>query len=198
MSKYKMDQCTLQSYFKSICNSFYIAYIQVKRLEKLEDELESICPEKELELVKNLLEISVPEELQQKYMASKYSKEELLEKRKEELELAKKEYDEKCKELQEPKWLWNELLWKTAGRSIALVLKQIKEEDFSVIVTSKEEIIALMAFFRGKSVKEYRIINTDEQYLKSFPTGEKMYEEFYAAYCLEDDKEMEKVIHKYF
>lgn len=198
MSNYKMDQYTLQSYFKSICNSFYIAYIQVKRLEKLEDELESICPENELELVKNLLKISVPEELQQKYMSSKYSKEELLEKRKEELELAKKEYDEKCKELQDPKWLWNELLWKTAGRSITILLKQIKEEDFSVIVTSKEEIIALMAFFRGVSVEEYRIINTDEQCLKSFPTGEKMYEEFFSAYCLCDNKEMEKVIKKYF
>lgn len=161
MSNYKMDQYTLQSYFKSVCNSFYIAYEQVKRLEKLEDELESTCPG-------------------------------------EELELAKKEYDEKYKELQDPKWLWNELLWKTAGRSITILLKQIKEEDFSVIVTSKEEIIALMAFFRGISVEEYRIINTDEQCLKSFPTGEKMYEEFFSAYCLCDNEKMEKVIKKYF
>lgn len=34
MSEYKMSQYELQSYFKSLCNSFYIAYDQVKRLEK--------------------------------------------------------------------------------------------------------------------------------------------------------------------
>ena len=198
MSNYNMDQYTLQSYFKSVCNSFYIVYKQVRRLEKLEEELESTCPDEELKMVKRCLKVyELEEEWQQKYIMQKYSKEEL-EKRKEELELAKKEYDEKCKELQDPKWLWNELLWKTAGRSITILLKQIKEEDFSVIVTSKEEIIALMAFFRGVSVEEYRIINTDEQCLKSFPTGEKMYEEFLSAYCLCDNKEMEKVIKKYF
>lgn len=197
MSNYMMEQYTLQSYFKSLCNSFYIAYKQVKRLKKLEEELESTCPYEELKLVENLLEISVPEELEQKYMASKYSKEEL-EKKKEELELAKKEYDEKCKELEEPKRFWGELLWKKGMSSIASVLKQIDEVNFSVIVTNKEEIIALMAFFREYSVKEYRIINTDEQYLKSFPTGRKMYEEFFATYCLEDDYGMKKVIRKYF
>lgn len=197
MSRYTMDQYTLQGYFKSLCNSFYIAYEQVKRLEKLEEELESTCPEEELELVRNLLEISVPEELEQKYMASKYSKEEL-EKRKEELELAKDEYDEKCKELEEPRTFWSELLWKKGSKSIALVLKQIKKENFSVIVTSKEEIIALMAFFKNYSVEEYGIINTEEQYLKSFPSDKKMYEDFFAAYCLADEDEMKKVIKKYF
>lgn len=197
MSKYTMDQYTMQSYFKSLCNSFYIAYIQLKRLEKLEEELKSSCPNEELEMVERCLKVYELEEWQQKYITQKYSKEEL-EKRKEELELAKKEYDEKCKELQEAEWLGDELLWEKIGKNITFVLKQIKEKNFSIIVTSKEEIIALMAFFMIHDLRIYQIINIDERYLKSFPTGEKMYEDFYAAYCLVDDDEMKKVIKKYF
>ena len=34
MSEYKMNQYDLQRYFKSLCNSFYIAYENVTRLEK--------------------------------------------------------------------------------------------------------------------------------------------------------------------
>lgn len=41
MSDYKMSQYDLQSYFKSLCNSFYIAYEQVKRLEKEEEGLKA-------------------------------------------------------------------------------------------------------------------------------------------------------------
>lgn len=197
MSNYTMNQDTLQSYFKSLCNSFYIAYEQVKQLEKLAEELESTCPDEELEIVERCLKVYELEEWQQKYIMQKYSKEEL-EKQKERLEMAKKEYDEKCEELERPYRFWNNSLWERGAKNISGLLGTMKENGFSIIVTNREEIIALMAFFRERSVKEYRIINTDEQYLKSFPTGEKMYEEFYAAYCLEDDKEMEKVIHKYF
>lgn len=197
MSNYTMNQYTLQSYFKSVCNSFYIAYEQVKRLEKLEEELESTCPDEELKMVKRCLKVyESEEEWQQKYIMQKYSKEEL-EKRKEELEQAKNEYDEKCKELKRPKDFWAELLWKNI-KDIEAILFKIIRNKFSVIVTSKEEIIALMAFFRDNSVGRYRIINKDEQCLKSFPTGKKMYEEFFSAYCLCDNEEMEKVIKKYF
>ena len=197
MSNYTMDQYTLQSYFKSLCDSFYIAYSQVKRLEKEMDELDSTCPDEELKTVKSCLKVYELEEWQQKYIVQKYSKEEL-EKRKEELELAEKEYEGKCKELEWPYRFWNNSLWEGGAKNILRLLGTIRDDDFSVIVTSKEEVIALMAFFRERSVKEYRIINTDEEYLKSFPTGEKMYEDFFAAYCLADEDEMEKVIKKYF
>ena len=43
MSSYTMEQEVLQSYFESLCNSFYIAYEQVKRLEKEMDELDITC-----------------------------------------------------------------------------------------------------------------------------------------------------------
>lgn len=207
MSKFTMEQEVLQSYFKSICNSFYIAYEQVKRLEIEEYKLEDSDPYEELKLVENLIKISVPEELEKKYMTPKYSKEEL-KKRKEELELAKKKYEADCEELKLPNWFWGTILWDICGKSISLVLQQIKKENFSIIVTSKEEIIALMAFFRGHTVNEYDIINTDAQYLELFPTGEKMYEEFLQAYLKEKDvngketydglEPMKEVIKKYF
>ena len=196
MSKCTMDEYTLQSYFKSLCNSCYIAYKQLVRLEEEMDELNSTCPDEELEMVKSCLQVYKSEEWQQKYIMQKYSKEEL-EKRKEELELAEKEYDEKCEKLDRPKQIWSNLFWKNV-KNIAEILAIIKENYFSIIVTSKEEVIALMAFFKDHDLSNYRIINTDEQYLRSFPTGEKMYEDFYAAYCLNDDDEMKKVIQRYF
>ena len=52
-----MDKKALQSYFKSLCDSFYIAYKQVKRLEKQQDELEETEPCSELEIVNKLLEM---------------------------------------------------------------------------------------------------------------------------------------------
>ena len=52
-----MDEYTLQSYFKSLCNSYTIAYNQVKRLEEQRDKLETtFCPCQELEIVENLLQ----------------------------------------------------------------------------------------------------------------------------------------------
>lgn len=194
MSSYTMEQEVLQSYFKSLCNSFYIAYEQVKRLEKEMDELDITYSDEELEMVKSCLKVHELEEWQQKYIVQKYSKEEL-EKRKEELEQAKKEYDGKCKELERQYMFWNNL---GEAKNILRLLGTIKDYNFSIIVTNREEIIALMAFFRERSVREYRIINTDEEYLKSFPTGEKMYEDFFNAYYLADDDEMKKVIKKYF
>jgi len=47
----KMEQYELQSYFKSLCNSFYIAYEQVKRLEKEEDDLIESYNEEDLEMI---------------------------------------------------------------------------------------------------------------------------------------------------
>ena len=46
-----MKRDTLQSYFKSLCNSFYIAYAEVKRLEKELEEVDSTVEEKNLEKV---------------------------------------------------------------------------------------------------------------------------------------------------
>ena len=52
-----MKQYTLQSYFKSLCNSFYIAYVEVKRLERELKEADSTVEEENLENVKEVLKI---------------------------------------------------------------------------------------------------------------------------------------------
>ena len=78
------------------------------------------------------------------------------------------------------------------------MLKKIYKKGFEVIVTSKEEILALMEFFSRNSLTKYRIINMDKNCLKSFPSGEEMYIDFYAAYSSVDTARMEEVIQKYF
>lgn len=50
-----MKQDTLQSYFKSLCNSFYIAYAEVKRLEEELEKADSTVEEENLEKVKEVL-----------------------------------------------------------------------------------------------------------------------------------------------
>lgn len=66
MNEITMEQDALQSYFESLCNSFYIAYTQVKRLEREEDELYNSTPsESELDMVKGLLKMYEDEEFKQ-------------------------------------------------------------------------------------------------------------------------------------
>ena len=68
-----MNEYTMTKYFESLCNSFYIAYTQGKRLEKQSDELEETYPKKELEIVEKLIEISNSNELKEKYVEPKCS-----------------------------------------------------------------------------------------------------------------------------
>lgn len=174
MVNYAIDTCTLQSYFKSLCKSHYIAYTQFKQLE-----------DKQEEYVMNL------------YLQAegKPRKESLVYK------------DEGYHKLIEEGVFWNNRL-KQIKEEIRIVLEHAK--DNSITVTSKEEIIALIGFFYRNKVKKYQIINTDAKVLNSFPTGEKMYEEFLQAYLLDvknsdsDDEEiftrpeMETIYKKYF
>lgn len=173
MVNYAIDTYTLQSYFKSLCESHYIAYTQLKRLE---DEQE--------EYVMNLCS-------------------QVKEKRRKELLVYK---DEEYHKMLEEGIFWNNRL-KHVREEIRIVLEHAK--DNSIIVTSREEIIALIEFFYRDKVKKYQIINTDAKILELFPTGEKMYEEFLQAYLLDvknaDNNEetftraeMEQIYKKYF
>lgn len=182
MRKDTMDQYTLQSYFKSLCNSFYIAYEQVKRLEKEEEELEKNNPHEEFENVKNLLTALETEELKKKT---------------EELGLANEEFIMIYMEFCKRQAFWEGRLNKI-NLEISYLIEKIKDNGFTIIVTRKEEIIVLMYHYRISSGSEYDVINTKEEYLKSFPTGEKMYEEFLSAYCLRDGEKMREVYKKYF
>ena len=202
MSEYKMNQYDLQSYFKSLCNSFYIAYEQVKRLEKEKKALVNDYNEEDLEMVKSLLEISVADSTQNKYITYKYSREEL-EKEKERLEAEEKEYERKIEKLETvlSEWAGN---MRKVSKEIAETIYQIKNNKFSIIVTTKAEVYALIRFYStwNYSVKEYPIVNMAEEYRPVFPTGEEVYEGFLYAY--EEDMKcdsnvfMSRIFDKYF
>lgn len=199
MIKYADNQYTMQTYFKSLCDSFYIAYKELERIGEEDERLAKIDPQKELEMVKELLKISEleeAEEFQGKYISQKYSRKELEEK-KNELKKLNKQHENACEKLEGSSKFWTDLLVRNI-EEISRVLKKMQKKGFSVIVTNKEEIIALMNFFSSNSVKEYRIINIKEECLMSFPSGDDMYNEFYNAYCLGDDSKMKEVYEKYF
>ncbi len=180
MSEYKMNQYDLQSYFKSLCNSFYIAYQQVRRLEKEEDALVNDYNEEDLEMVKSLLKISVADSTQNKYITYKYSYEEL-EKEKERLEAEEQEFDRKTEELGKICSYWSNNMWKDF-EAIKSVLYTIKDNGFSIIVTTKAEIYALIRFYYTYKVKDYPIINMEEEYRQAFPTIEELSDDFLFAY----------------
>lgn len=215
MSDYKMNQYDLQSYFKSLCNSFYIAYEQVKRLEKEEDDLAENYNENDLETVKGLLGIEAYISIPNKYITLAYSREEL-EKEKERLEAEQQEYERKSDELDNIHRFWAKTMWNTHNvisnfiKSIIRYEKDNEEKDkdnkFSVIVTTKQEVYALIAFYSNNSVEEYPIVNMKEEYRKIFPTGEQVYEDFLKAYDFDywadakgvEEGEMKELREKYF
>ena len=162
MKDYTMDQYTLQSYFKSMCNSFCIARKQVKRLEEKKKEVQALYPEDE----------------------------------------------EKCKELEYPIRFWSDKLWNESDR-IEGTIKTMISKEYTIIVTTEEEIIALMNFFNIHLVARYAVINTNEDAIKDFPQGKEMYAEFLAAYDMDvlearagtailDNANINEVIKKYF
>lgn len=190
------EQYKLQSYFESICNSFYIAYTQVKRLEMQIDSIESQTTADEYKIVNKILEISSEEGDLEKYITQKYTIEEL-QKKKKELEESINQNDQKKIELDAKLCFWTNCLWKKV-KEITQVIGVLKDEGYKLIITSQEEIIALIAFYNEYKVSDYRIIDDEEKSLKDFPSDKKMYQEFFMAYCLEDDEKMREVYKKYF
>lgn len=194
MKDYTMDQYTLQSYFKSLCKSFYIAYKQVKRLEEKQKEIEATNPQDELKTVNMLLRNH--ESLKKLGTIVQVCSEEELEQKKEQLENLKSVYEKKCEELEGPKKFWSGRLWNDCAINIEHVIESIKKRNYTIIVTSKEEVFALMAFFRENSVEVYRIINVEED-LSCFPTDD-MSKEFLEAYISCNADNMDKICKKYF
>ncbi len=196
-----MNEYTMAKYFESLCNSFYIAYTQGKRLEEQREELEKNYPDKELEIVEKLIElskISSSNELKEKYAEQKFSQEQL-EKRKEKLKMQKEACEDGDREIQYQLNFWLGKIWNTV-KNIKQLLYRMKNENLSIIITSEEEIVALIAVFRSESQamdKFANIINTKEESLKSFPTSE-LCQAFLRAYQLKNKEEMEQVIEKYF
>lgn len=184
-----MKQYTLQSYFKSLCNSFYIAYVEVKRLERELKEADSTVEEENLENVKEVLKIMKDTESPiHKYINFKSTEPEL-EAEKVGLEQIIHQKDEKRKNMLEEKGTWSEWMWYSKDK-ICTVLLQTEIEKQTIIVTSKEEIYALMFVYRSEGL--IPILNTKEQYLESFPKSDKVCCDFLEIYLSKNEKRMKE------
>lgn len=196
MNKSNIDQYKVQSYFKGVCENFCIVFKEVKRLENQKKELQELSPTEELKLVNKIMGMLEQKESTEKYITHKYSKEEL-EKEKQVLQEKQQECNDELKKCEIEAEFWNRRFAKVT-EELEDLISAIRRKGLTVIVTSEEEIIALMYFYRDNSVKTYDIINIEEKNLIPFPDGKKMYEDFYSAYCLKDDEEMERNYNRYF
>lgn len=196
MGTYSTKEEVYQSYFRNMCKVFSIAYEEVKRLEKEQQKNSENSPKDELKMIKEILKLDLSEEIRNKYLNKKYT-EKQLKKEKDRLQRSKDEYDKKNNEINEVLKYWSDVLWDRAADIVKLI-KKMEDENVLITVTRREEIIALMAYFREYSVEEYRIINLDEEILKQFPTDEKMCQEFYEAYSIANADQMKQVVQKYF
>lgn len=184
-----MEQDTLQSYFKSLCNSFYIAYAEVKRLERELEEVDSTSDQESLECVKKVLEVVKDKDnLAHKWMNFKSTEPEL-EAEKAELEQIIDQKDLKSKNMNEENAFWSEWMWHLENE-IWRVLLQIERMEKTIIVTSKEEVYALMFVYRSEGL--IPILNTKEQYLEPFPKSDKVCCDFLKIYLTENEEKMKK------
>lgn len=184
-----MNGYTLQSYFKSLCNSFYIAYAEVKRLERELEEVDSTVEEENLKKVKEVLTAMKDTESPiHKYISFKHTEAEL-EAEKTELELIIHQKDKKSKVIEKNLKVWEEWMC-NLEKQIYEVLLQIKREKQTIIVTSKEEVYALMFVYRSKEL--IAVLNIEEQYLVPFPKSDKVCCDFLKIYLTENVRKMEE------
>lgn len=191
-----MDGYAMQSYFKELSNAYYIAYQQMKRLVKEIDQLEELDVTEEIQIIEKLQSMDITSEITKQYLSVNFSEQKLADIKKE-LVKQQKDYEARETNLNREYTDWRHRK-ENLDDMIREVIKTIKENDFRIIVTSKEQIIALIGFFSRELVEHYKVINVEEEFLQSFPTKEKYCQEFFEAYCLEDNDAMEKLHKKYF
>ena len=184
-----MNGYILQSYFKSLCNSFYIAYAEVKRLERELEEVDSTVEKGNLEKVEEVLTaMRDTENPIHKYISFKNTEEEL-ETEKAELEQIIDQKDLKSKIMNEENAFWSEWMWHLENE-IWRVLLQIRRMEKTIIVTSKEEVYALMFVYHSEGL--ITILNTKEQYLEPFPKSDKVCCDFLKIYLSKNEEKMKE------
>lgn len=184
-----MEGYKLQSYFKSLCNSFYIAYAEVKRLEKELEKVDSTVEEETLEKVKKVLIVMKDTESPiHKYINFKCTALEL-EEEEVRLEASINQKDERSEAIGEEKKIWSNWLWELREQ-IYGILMQINREKQKIIITSKEEIYALMFIYRIEGT--IRVLNTKEEYSISYPKNDKICCDFLEIYLSKNEKRMKE------
>lgn len=188
-----MNRYTLQSYFKNLCNSFYIAYVEAKRLEEENEGIDATEERESIACVREVLEvIKKPNNPCHKYMEVKWTENELNEE-KERLDEVISEKVERSRKLEKELKSWREWLWKQKDM-IYSVLLAIKRNDQKIIITSKAEVYALMFVYRSEGL--IPVLNTEAQYLVSFTNNDEVCCNFLKIYLSENEEEMKEFCSK--
>ena len=75
-------------------------------------------------------------------------------------------------------------------RQIYITLLQIKREKQTIIVTSKEEVYALMLIYREEGL--INVLEIKEEYLTSFPKNDKVCSNFLEIYLSKNEERMKE------
>lgn len=188
-----MNGYKLQSYFKSLCNSFYIAYAEVKRLEEKMESVDATEERESISCLREILEVVKDKNNPcHKYMEVKWTENKLNEE-KERLEEVISEKVEKSRELEIQLKSWCEWLRKQKD-GIYSVLLAIKRNNQRIVITSKEDVYALMFVYRSEGL--INVLNIEEQYLISFPKSNKVCYDFLEIYLSENEERMKEFCEK--
>ena len=186
MEKGSEHKHNLQSYFKGLCNSFYIAHREYERLsikcEELQNNFKAEKPR--LKTIQNILQMK--NNICDDYITFKCSIEEL-EKRKEEIESIKAELEKKEKRKQ----FWfmrKQMIYKEIEEAI----KEIVANGYTIIIDSEAEVYALIEFFYFNSVIENQIVDNESNTVEKVNTEDNIYEKFLEAYsqCIEHEMDI--------
>lgn len=102
--------------------------------------------------------------------------------------------EEKIKKLVDEAVFWAER-FQVQLSEIDCIVKEAAFNHYKFIVTTEEEVYALLSYFAQNKV--FDIVNVDDNVRDSFPQSE-MSKEFFKAYVLADEDGLKKVIEKYF
>lgn len=173
-----MDFDAIQSYFRTLCKSYYVAYKQLKRLKKECDKVIKESPGNELTEIRNLQKLCLSEEHSKKYLSANFSKQELA---KEEEELSKKsaECREKFKKIEYEFEKWNENREKLM-EAIIKAMETIRSYNYEITVKSKAEVIVLIDLCKRKGC--FVEIASNDEAMKLFPKKDKLCAAFLEAY----------------
>ena len=191
-----MHPYTIQSYFKTLCDVYYIAYENKNRILKRDEELKAFDRKTELTVIEKLKQLELTEVIKKKYFSEDFSKTEL-EVIQEQLRKEQEYYMKEKEKINKEFSYWKEQMAGTEKQLIETI-KKVVERGYYLIITSKKQIIPLISLFYKNEIKGIRFINLEEELLRLYPVGDVLCEEFFKAYSSEDYEIIIELYRKYF
>ena len=90
-----------------------------------------------------------------------------------------------------------EILELSAKENLKAIIDRLLWENATIIITKKEQLVALTILLAEERRNDYKIINLDEKYLKAFPENDAFCKSFYKAYCTENQEEIVSLYIRY-